>query len=141
MSALRIRWIACGLGLALSAGAGEVKAQSSVVLVCSIAQASTAPPGSARPVIREERVFRVGRGNLEEWRASERRYGPNLCAAFGCSGNAERTEGTIGSASVAYTIGVDHKTGAGYWRSVGASGRAETQGACRQTPDPSLAKK
>jgi len=133
------RLIACGLGLALSAGAAEGWAQSPVVLVCSMTQASSAAPGTAKPVIRQERVFRIGGGSFQEWQPADRQYGPDLCAAYGCSANAERTEGVISSASVSYTIGVDHKTGAGYWRSVGASGRAETQGVCRETADPSLA--
>jgi hypothetical protein len=132
------RWIACGLGLALAAGAGDVQAQAPVVLVCSMTLPSGPTPGSVKPAIREERVFRIGRGSFEEWRPAERKYGPNLCEAYGCSANAQRTEGAISSASVSYTIGVDHKTGAGYWRSVGASGRAETQGDCHETPDPSI---
>lgn len=131
-------WIACGLGLALAAGAGEARSQAPLVMTCAMTRPSTAPPGAAKPIIREERTFRIGPDRLEEWRPEDRRYGPNLCAAFGCAGNADRTEGTIGSASVTYTIGVDHRSGSGYWRSVGASGRSETQGVCRQVADPAV---
>ena len=135
------RWIAGGLGLALAAGAGDVQAQAPVVLVCSMTLPAPPAPGSARSETREERVFRIGRGSFEEWQADERKYGPNLCEVFSCSANADRTEGVIAAASVSYTIGVDHATGAGYWRSIGASGRAETQGSCRQAPDPGASKK
>lgn len=132
-------WIAQVVGLALVAQAGAAAAQSPTVLSCTIARRAPAAAGAPASVVHEERVFRVGPGSLQEWERDVRHFGPNLCGVFACAANGDRSEGTITSASVAYTIGVDHKTGVGYWRSMGASGLAETNGACRQTVDPSIA--
>jgi hypothetical protein len=48
--------------------------------------------------------------------------------------SADRAEGTISSASVAYTIGV--AGGQGYWRVLGASGGGPRSGSCRVVTEP-----
>jgi hypothetical protein len=135
---MKTTWIAQAVGLALVAQAGAAAAQGPTILSCTIVR--PAATGGSASGVREERVFRIGPGSLQEWEQDVRHFGPNLCEVFACAANRDRSEGTITSASVAYTIGVDHKTGVGYWRSVvpvsGAIG-AETKGACRQTADPS----
>jgi len=131
-------WIANAAGLALVAAAGNAGAQSIAVMTCTLPRyASSASPSGTATLIREDRVFRISRGSFQEWIPAERKFGPNLCVAFACVANGDRSEGTISSASVTYTVGINHDKGGGYWRAVGASGLAETEGACRRTADPS----
>ena len=111
----------------------QAAAGAPVVLACDI----PSPPGRAiATAAPHERIFRVGPGSIQEWNDSSREFGPNLCAAFGCVKTADRSEGTISSASVAFTVGVVNSTGQGYWRAAGASGLAVTRGACRVITPP-----
>ena len=119
----------CGLAiLAQSAGA---HAQSPVVLACKLPVA-----GAGAAAAPSERLFRVAPGTFQEWDAGQRKFGTNLCAAYTCAKTAERSEGSIGSASVTYTVGVVHATGEAYWRATGASGLATDHGPCRVVAAP-----
>lgn len=111
-------------GLAMLAQTAAAHAQAPVVLACTLPAAG----GAAAPA---ERLFRVAPGSFQEWDAAQQKFGPNLCAAYACAKTAERSEGTIGSASVTYTVGVLHSTGEAYWRAAGATGLATDHGACR----------
>lgn len=113
------------------AGAGAAP----IVLVCSIPRSEPFAPAATVPKL-ERRTFRIGPGSFEEWSERDGRYGPNLCAAVRCHASPERSEGTIGTASVVYTVGLDRRSGAGYWRVVGATGFRQTEGVCRQGSDP-----
>ena len=118
-------------GLAMLAQSAAAHAQSPVVLACKLPAANVAgTPASA------ERIFRVAPGSFQEWDAAQRKFGANLCAAYTCAKTAERSEGSIGSASVTYTVGVVHATGEGYWRATGASGLATDHGSCRIAAAP-----
>jgi hypothetical protein len=116
-------------GLAMLAQSTGAQAQAPIILACKlpVAGAAGAPP---------ERLFRVAPGSFQEWDADQRKFGANLCAAYSCAKTADRSEGTIGSASVTYTVGVVHATGEGYWRAAGATGLATNQGACRIASAP-----
>jgi hypothetical protein len=116
--------------LALSA---QARAQSPVVLACQLPAARAAGTPAAAPT---ERFFRVAPGTFQEWDAAQGRFGTNLCAAYTCAKMADRSEGTIGSASVTYTVGIVHATGEGYWRATGASDLATDHGSCRVATAP-----
>src|SRR4051812_21657580 len=78
-------------------------AQGPVVISCNLpARSITGAPVTAGG----ERIFRVAPGALQAWDPTKKSFGGNLCAAYTCQRSANRTEGTISSASVAYTIGV-----------------------------------
>jgi hypothetical protein len=116
-------------GLAILAAATAARAQSPLVLACKL-------PAAKAPAPPAERIFRVAPGSFQEWDPVQRRFGPNLCAAYACSKSAERLEGVIGSASVSYTVGVVPSTREAYWRVNGASGLAADHGPCRVTAEP-----
>ena len=120
-------------GLAVLAQAAGARAQSPVFLACNI-PARAAPGGPpAAPV---ERTFRVAPGSFQEWDAARHQFGRNLCLAFACVKTADRSEGSVGSASVTYTVGIVAATGEAYWRALGASDLGATQGPCRVVPAP-----
>lgn len=121
--------VALFFGMAMLAPSTGAHAQSPVVLACRLpaAGAVAAPP---------ERLFRVAPGSFQEWDAVQRKFGANLCAAYSCAKAADRLEGTIGSASVTYTVGVVHATGEAYWRAAGATGLATDHGPCRIVAAP-----
>ncbi|HUR02929.1 MAG TPA: hypothetical protein VM347_10340 [Nonomuraea sp.] len=130
-------WIAQAVGLALVAQAGSAIAQSTSVVTCVIERSSPIGAGAMASIVREDRLFRIEPGHLEEWEPAEGRFGPNLCDTSTCKSNGEHSEATIASASGAYTITVDHLTGIGFWRSLGSSGPAANMGFCYESPDPS----
>lgn len=111
--------------LAQAAGAG-----SPVVLACNL-------PTPAAAGASADRIFRVAPGQFQEWDAARKTFGANHCLAFACAKTPDRTEGSISSASVSYTVGVVTGTGEGYWRATGASGLAANKGSCRIVADPS----
>lgn len=111
-----------------------------VFLTCSIDRETFSERMEPLGVVRQERTFRLSASSFQEWSAEEKRFGINMCTVYSCEANADKTEGKVGSASVVYTIGVDRKTGRGYWSSVGASGNAQTKGDCRIASDPSAAR-
>ena len=92
--------------------------------------------GSAPAAPIGPRIFRIAPGSFSEWDPEEHTFGPSLCDAFTCSADAQRLEGTITSASIIYTIGVDHTTGVGYWRAKGASNLPRNEGTCSLIADP-----
>ena len=94
--------------------------------------------GSAPAAPIGPRIFRIAPGSFSEWDPEEHTFGPSLCDAFTCSADAQRLEGTITSASIIYTIGVDHTTGVGYWRAKGASNLPRNEGTCSLIADPTL---
>lgn len=112
-------------GLAVMA---QAAAPPPVTLSCSIPARAVA---GAPPVPPVERIFRVGQGSFQEWDVATGKFGGNLCGAFACRKTPDRLEGTIGSASVTYTIGMIPGAKTGYWRAVGATGFAAKEGACR----------
>lgn len=115
----------------MAAQPAAAAAPSPVILACNL-PARTAP--GVAPSTRADRIFRVGPGSLQEWDAARRQFGSNLCGAFACVRTANRSEGTISSASVSYTIGVAQ--GVGYWRVVGASTGGARSGSCRTVTEP-----
>ena len=125
--------VALFCGLAVLAPSAAAHAQSPVVLACQLPAASAAGAAAAAPA---ERLFRVAPGSFQEWDAAQRKFGTNLCAAYACAKTPDRTEGSIGSASVSYTVGILHATGEGYWRATGASGLATDHGPCRVAAAP-----
>jgi len=110
------------------AQAVAANAQSPVVIGCKLPSAGV--PETA------ERFFRIAPGSFQEWDATGRVFGQNLCSAYACAKAPDRSEGTIGSASVTYTVGVVHGTGEAYWRVTGASGLATDHGPCRIAAPP-----
>ncbi|MFC3079976.1 hypothetical protein ACFODL_17885 [Phenylobacterium terrae] len=116
--------------------AGAATAPQPRVLACDVPDTITSAPGAAGPLATKQRVFRIGPGRLEEWSGIYGDFGPNLCDVAACVTEPGKTEGTISTASVAYTIGVDAVSGAGYWRVIGATGFRQTEGTCRPVPDP-----
>jgi hypothetical protein len=96
------------------------------------------------------RTFRVAPRELQEWRPADSQFGPNLCEVFSCTADRDRLEGVMTSASLILTLRVDRASGQGSWKTVGASGLKETNGALRRrareagpdagvTPGPSAA--
>jgi hypothetical protein len=120
--------------LVMAAQVAQTGAQPAVVLACNIpanpakAAAAAAPPA--------ERVFRIAPGSLQEWGAAQQRFGQNLCLAYACARSPTRVEGSISTATVSYTVGIDYSTHSGYWRAAGASGLKTTEGSCRIVPAP-----
>jgi hypothetical protein len=112
-------------GLAVLA---QAAAPPPVTLSCSLPARAMAGGPAAPPV---ERIFRVGQGSFQEWDVAAGKFGGNLCGTFTCRKTPDRVEGTIGSASVTYTIGMVTGTTSGYWRALGASGFAAKEGVCR----------
>ena len=97
-----------------------------VVLGCNL----PSRPGTGAPTTTSaERVFRIGPGSFQEWNTIRKEFGGNLCAAYTCVRTPDKTEGTVSSASVIYTVGVTG--GHGYWSVVGAAGGGPRSGACR----------
>lgn len=95
--------------------------------------------GSAGAAPIGPRFFRIAPGSFSEWNSRYHEFGPSLCEAFTCIADAQRLEGTITSASMVYSIGVDRTTGRGYWRAKGASNLPRTEGTCSLIADPSHA--
>jgi hypothetical protein len=77
-----------------------------------------------------ERTFRVAPRELREWRAADSQFGPNLCEVFSCTADRDRLEGVMTSASLILTLRVDRASGQGSWKTVGASGLKQANGAC-----------
>ena len=108
-----------------------VAVESPAVIACNIpARSITGAP----PTAGGERIFRIAPKSLQAWDPVQKAFGPNLCSAYSCTRTAGRTEGTIGSASVTYTLGV--AGGQGYWRVMGASGGGPRSGTCRRVREP-----
>ena len=110
------------------AQAAAANAQSPVVIGCKLPAADASDTA--------ERFFRIAPGSFQEWDATRRDFGQNLCSAYACAKAPDRSEGTIGSASVTYTVGVAHATGEAYWRATGATGLAADHGPCRIAAPP-----
>ena len=110
---------------------GAAAAQAPVVIACNL---PTRPITGAAVTPGNERVFRLSPGSLQAWDPTHKAFGSNLCSAYSCVRATGRTEGTISSASVSYTIGVAN--GQGYWRVLGASGGGPRSGACRIVSEP-----
>jgi hypothetical protein len=98
------------------------------ILSCDTAPAR---PGAAV----QTRVFRLGPGRLQEWKADQKAFGPNLCQLFRCRADRGRLEGAIESSSVIFTITYDPQSKQASWRTTGVSGGARTSGACAARPD------
>ena len=117
--------------LATAQGATAAATQGPAVIACNLPARSLAalpaPTG-------DERIFKVGPGSLQAWDPARKAFGGNLCAAYSCVKAPDRSEGTISSASVSYTIGVTG--GQGYWRVLGASGGGPRAGSCRIVSEP-----
>jgi len=131
-------WLSLLVGVFAAFQSHAVWSQSPHFLSCEIpAQlGSTGVQATARA---GPRIFRVAPNTLEEWDSRDRQFGVNLCETSACRANAQRSEGSITTASMAYNIGVDHKTGKGYWRAKGASNLPRTEGKCDLIADPSQA--
>lgn len=128
--------------------------QSLAVLAAALQVAAAPPAGSGRWILRCEvgasdaastrmpavRTFRVGPKLLQEWKASDQKFGPNLCEVFTCKADPKKLEGTINSSSLILTIKLDRVTRQASWRTVGASGMARTSGPCAARPDSGQAK-
>ena len=121
--------------LFMAAQAAQTGGQPPVVLACDI-PASPDPMKATGAAHHAERVFRIAPGSLQEWGPQEQKFGRNLCQAYTCTRSPTRTEGSLSSATVAYTVGIEYSTGAAYWRVVGASGLKTKGGACRVVPAP-----
>src|SRR5688572_9777316 len=93
------------------------------ILQCDVgsSEASAAP---------EVRVFRLAPSLLQEWKAENREFGPNLCLAFKCRGDRDRLEGSIETATLIFTLTFDPQARRADWRTVGASGQRRTSGIC-----------
>lgn len=118
--------------LLLAAASTPAASAGSWVLKCDI---SAVPGGGASPAA--TRTFRLAPGVFQEWRASDQRFGPNLCASFSCRRTAGRLEGSISSASVILTIALEPAQRRATWRTMGASGMKRTSGLCAVEPDRS----
>lgn len=129
-------WISPLAGLALVMQAGAAIAEPATIVTCPIERSAPAGSGAKASIVREDRLFRVEPGYLEEWDPAEGEFGPNLCDDVVCTSNGERSEATIPTEGGAYTIGVDHLTGIGFWRRIEASGPAPEMGFCYESPDP-----
>ena len=97
-----------------------------VILACNLPTRSVA---GAPATGSGERIFRIAPGSFQEWNSTRREFGGNLCGAYTCVRTANKTEGTLSSASVIYTVGITGNRG--YWSVVGASGGGPRTGACR----------
>jgi len=82
------------------------------------------------------RTFRLGPRSFQERKPGQESFGSNLCGSFACVAEGGRMQGTISSASLILTISLDPRTRSATWRTVGASGLAETSGHCSVQPDP-----
>jgi hypothetical protein len=118
-------------GLVVMAQAAGAAAPAPVVVACTF-PLEAASGGPATPTVR---TFRISAGSFQEWDADLKAFGGNLCQAYACVRAAGRMEGTIGSASVTYTVGIVSGGGA-YWRAAGATRLASDHGACRILPAP-----
>lgn len=87
------------------------------------------------------RTFRVAPKVLQEQRATDKTFGPNLCETFACKVDRGRLEGQISSASLILTLRIDRATGQGSWSTVGASGLKQTSGPCDAKREPLTPKK
>ena len=108
-------------------------APSPVVVACRFPGQSIAGAPASAPT---ERVFRLAPGSFQEWDAATKKFGQNICLSYACAKTPDRTEGSISSASVSYTVGITNGTGDAYWRAQGASGLAANHGACRVVAQP-----
>jgi hypothetical protein len=110
--------------------AGAVAAAPTWIATCD-----TSAPGGPPGV----RTFRVGAGLLQEQRADDKAFGPNLCLSFSCTGDRGKLEGRLESSSLIFTLSFDPAERTAAWHTVGASGLARTSGSCtvRQETAPS----
>lgn len=106
----------------------QAPASGGWILTCD--KAPTGPGAAA-----QTRTFRLGPGRLQEWKADQKVFGPNLCQVFRCRADRGRLEGAIESASVIFTITYDPQTKRASWRTTGVSGGARTSGACAARPE------
>jgi hypothetical protein len=119
-------------GLALMAQAAPAAGGTLVTLSCQL-PARPAEGAGGKPA---PRIFQIGSGSLREWNEVTHEYGANLCRSFNCVKAADRSEGSISSASVTYVVGVQNGGAEGYWRATGATGGGVTHGACQIVPAP-----
>ena len=129
--AIRTAFLSVLALLATAQGASAAAAPGPVVMACNL-PARSLP--SLPAITGNERVFKVSPGSLQTWDPARKAFGQNLCAAYSCVKAPDRSEGTISSASVSYTIGVTG--GQGYWRSLGATGGGARSGSCRIVSEP-----
>ena len=124
--------------LLLVLGAATARTQAPHVLSCEIPAPITATAASdAKPA---PRIFRLSKGRFEAWNPQEQAFSENLCEVFTCTARADRLEGSLSSASVVYTVGVDAGTGRAYWRVLGASNLPRAEGSCEAVADPTRPK-
>jgi hypothetical protein len=123
------------VGVVMAAQALGAGQPPMVVLECQLPKPMIGGPLGAGEA--GTRIFRIGQGHLEEWSPLQRRFGGNLCDATSCTVSPDRSEGSIGTASAIFTVGLDRRTGRGYWRAIGATGFKVNEGVCRQIKDPS----
>jgi len=97
------------------------------ILTCDMA--------SATDLAATERVFRIGPGSLQEWKPEMRAFGSNLCLAYTCAVEGERTTAELRSASLTLTLTLVRGDPQATWRTLGASGLARPQGTCAVGPD------
>lgn len=97
------------------------------VLTCDMTSASD--PAAA------QRIFRIAPHSLQEWKASQREFGSNLCLAHTCSVDKRRLTGTISSSSLTITVTLERAAQHATWRAVGASGLSKSSGTCTVGPD------
>ncbi|MET0293528.1 MAG: hypothetical protein ABW042_00805 [Phenylobacterium sp.] len=90
---------------------------------------------SVDPSTPRVRVFRIGPGVLQEWRAGSDRFGSTMCSTLTCKVSPQRLEGSVGSASLILTIRMDPATRQASWSTVGASGLKQVQGGCAVEAD------
>ena len=131
-------WLSLLVGVCAALQSPAVWSQSPHFLSCEI-PAQLGSTGVQTTSRAGPRIFRVAPNMLQEWDSRDREFGVNLCETAACSANAQRSEGSITTASMAFVIGVDHKTGKGYWRATGASNLPRTEGKCDLIADPSRA--
>ncbi len=119
--------IAALIAAAATVAAPNPAGRTALILSCDVG------PGSGVKDVRASnvRVFRLAPRTFQEWNPDLRRFGNNLCQAYACSAENGRLRGAISSASLTVTVEVDPATGAGGWRTTGASGRARTSGSCQ----------
>jgi hypothetical protein len=120
-------FVSAALALLLQA-TGPGTPQKAWILTCDLMD--FAGGADARP-----RVFRLAPRLLQEWKPLERQFGPNLCDSFICTVSPGGLQGSVTSASLIVTVGLDRQTGTGWWRTTGASNSPRTSGRCAARPE------
>lgn len=119
-----------------------------VLLAAALQVVDPRPMGSEQWVLRCEvgaqdlaamgapsvRTFRIGPQLLQEWKPTEKGFGPNLCRIFACKADPQALEGVIATASVVLTLRLDRAARQASWRVIGASGLKRTSGPCAAEP-------